>query len=266
MNFALPIGFATLTWWISTVMILWLINRPQAAFPRIARGATALMVAATVGIIALRGETGTAAAYIGFALGIVSWGWHEVMFLLGFVSGPRKGPCPPNLSIKDRFLASAEAVLHHEAGILLHAVVLTLCCLGAENWVAAYTFYVLWGMRISAKLLVFFGAPNVADHFLPSHIAYLGTYFRKSANGPAAVIALTATSAAVVTLAALAGDASPGAFSHAVLLLLTTLGGLAVIEHIALVVRLPDEALWGWVTKPAGSTSPTKIQTRSRRQ
>lgn len=249
MNILVPICFTIFAWWASTAAILWLINRPVSTHVTIGRGFTALLVLATIGIVMLRQETGVAAAYWGFFLGVISWGWHEVMLLLGFVSGPRKTPCPPDLPFGQRFRASAQAILHHEAGIVVHAGLLALLSIGASNMAAALTFYVLWAMRISAKLLVFFGAPNVAEHFLPAPVRYLGSYFRKTSNPAAALVALAATSSLTIVMAMMVQNAVPGAFWHTLLLLLTTLASLAVIEHVALVVRVPDQVLWSWAIR-----------------
>lgn len=263
MQVAFPIVFAVFSWWVSTGVILWLINRPLRMHAGIGQVATALMFAATVAIVLIRDQTDLSAAYIGFMLGIVSWAWHEIMFLLGFISGPRKTPLPNGLSGPRRFRASAEALLHHEAAIGIHGVLLTLLSIGAENMVPVLTYYALWGMRLTAKLLIFFGAPNVAEHFLPHKLRYLGSYFRKSSNPTAAFCALAATSCVAAGLSLLAFGAPPGGFNQTVFVLLTTLVGLAVFEHLALVIRIPDQALWSWALKPAYDTSKSKVSPRS---
>jgi putative photosynthetic complex assembly protein 2 len=263
MDLALPIGFAVLLWWLSTGAILWLVGRP-ASYGITARVATASAFAALLGVVLLREETGLGAAYLGFALGIVSWGWHEVMFLLGFVSGPRKTPCPPQLAGNRRFFVSLEAVLHHEIALLVHGALLFLVSLGSANMVAAQTFLVLWIMRVSAKLLVFFGAPNIPTHFLPNHLLYLGSYFRRAANPAAALLALGATSTVAAGLVSLAFAAPSGGFAEAAFVLLSTLATLAVFEHLALVIRVPDQPLWAWAVRPACENPDTKTTGRSR--
>lgn len=251
MNLALPIVFSVFSWWISTGFVLWLINRPVRAHRAIGRVTTILGIAATVAIIPLREETTVAGAYLGFLVGLMLWAWHEVMFLLGFVSGPRKTPCPPGLSPAKRFWVSTQAILHHEIGIAAHALVIALLSIGASNAAPAVTFCVLWAMKVSAKLLVFFGAPNIPEEFLPPHLRYLGSYFAKTPHPPAALCALGITSAAAISMVFMVRAAMPGDFAHTILVLLTTLTGLAVLEHVALVVRLPDRALFSWALRPA---------------
>lgn len=261
MTYALPILFAVFAWWFSTGLILWLINRPRRDHAVIGGVVTVAMLAATTATLFIRSETEPLFAYLGFFLGLVAWGWHETLFLLGFVSGPRKTPCPPGLSTRQRFWVSTETILHHEVSIAVHAVVLALISIGADNIVAALTFFVLWAMRISAKLLVFFGAPNIPEHFLPNQLRYLGSYFRRTQSRRAALASLGITTAMAVSMGFMVADAVPGAFPHTVLLLLTSLVVLAVIEHLALVVRIPDQALWSWAIRPSAHTNNPEIVT-----
>ena len=58
-------------------------------------GATALLVLALYGLAASSDDTSVAGAYCAFTCGLLVWGWHEISFLMGFVTGPRRRPCPP---------------------------------------------------------------------------------------------------------------------------------------------------------------------------
>jgi len=250
-----PLAFAALFWWLSTGVILRLIGMKRSTHPLTAYGATATLAAATVAAVALRGETSVWAAYAGFVAGVASWAWHEVMFLLGYVSGPRKSPCPKGLATWPRFIVSAQAVLHHELAIAVHAGLLTVVSLGAENAVAAWTFYLLWGMRISAKLLVFHGAPRLNESWLPAHLSYLATYFSKRSVTALFPILLAAVSAVALWLGMAAAAAPAGSFEATGFLLLAALAALAVFEHVALAAPLPDAALWGWAVRPPRAES-----------
>jgi len=260
-----PIVYAALLWWFGTGVILWLVGRPRKTFRWTALGATGLLAAATIATLMLRNETGITAAYAGFAAGIALWAWHEVMFLLGFISGPRKAPCPSGLATWPRFVASTKTVIHHELVIAIHAGLLLMMSWGAANQAAAWTFFLLWGMRISAKLIVFFGAPNITDTFMPPHLAYLKSYFQKRSVTtffPIAITLVTSVTAAIIFQAAMA---TPGSFFATTFIMLSTLATLAVLEHWALVLPLPwvqtDAAHFKWaapqtvqtITKPASS-------------
>ncbi len=256
-----PVLFAVLLWWFSTGVILWLIGLPKRTFKWTALGATGLLAGATIALLLLRDQTSAFAAYAGFATGVVLWAWHEVMFLLGYISGPRKSPCPPGLATWPRFVASTKTVIHHELVIAIHAVMILIISWGAVNQIAAWTFFLLWGMRISAKLIVFFGAPNIADDFLPSHLSYLKSYFQKRAISTFAPIAITLATSAAAMILYQAANTPLNAFPSAGLIMIATLAGLAVIEHWALVLPLPgfqaDAALWKWAMRSPQS-NPTK--------
>ncbi|MEO1015569.1 MAG: putative photosynthetic complex assembly protein PuhE [Pseudomonadota bacterium] len=244
-----PIAFAALAWWFSTGAILWLIGRSRATYYATALGATIMLAGATIALLALREATTVSAAYAGFATGLALWAWHEVMFLLGFVTGPRRGPCPPDLAPWPRFVVSTQTVIHHELAIAAHALLIAMMSWGADNQFAAWTFFLLWGMRLSAKLVVFLGAPNISDDFLPPHLDYLKTYFGKRAAAPAFPILVTLVSTATALIAYAAIRQPAGSYEAVGFILLFTLAALAVFEHWALVLRLPDSVLWSWASR-----------------
>lgn len=252
MMYAAPILFALITWWAGTSAVLWLSNQPAEHHRIIGRAAVVFIGVATLAVYMLRELPGLEHAYTGFLLGVFLWGCHELLFLLGFVSGSRKTPCPPDLSPSQRLRASIQAISHHETALALHAVFLVAISLGGSNGIAAATFVILWGMRISAKLLVFFGAPNIPANFLPSHLKYLSSYFRRKRHFPAAGMAIALTTSVVVSMLFMVRESSAADLStHTGLILLTTLAVLAVFEHVALVVTLPDKSLFAWALAPA---------------
>lgn len=260
-----PFLFASFLWWASTGAILRLIRREPKTFKATAIVVSILAVAAMVALVALRDQTGVWAAYAGFGVGLMLWAWHETMFLIGFISGSRRTPCPPNLSTKSRFIASAQTIIHHEMVIAFHAAVIFLLSMGAENQFAVLTFLLLWVMRLSAKFVVFFGAPNISDVFLPTHLQYLSSYFNRNRNslffGFALVLAMGWT--AIAAFNALHNPAY--SFEFVGFTLLVSLSGLAVIEHLALVLPLPDAALWSWMIKQPQKTPEATIGAEWRR-
>ncbi len=261
-----PLIFAALAWWLSTGAILWLIGLPRATFKWTALAATALLAAATFLVVGLRDVTSVAGAYAGFASGLMLWAWHEVMFLTGFITGTRQAPCSEGLRPMARFGEGLRVVLHHELAIVAHAVILAGLSWGAANQFALWTFLILWAMRISAKLVIFSGAPNIVDKFLPVHLDYLKSYFNRAAPGRIFAVAIIAITSLSVVLALHAFGHAPGSYESAGLLLLTTIVLLALIEHWALVLPVPDPSLWEWALKPAGTKQDKQtIQARDRR-
>jgi putative photosynthetic complex assembly protein 2 len=267
LDYAPPVVFAALAWWLSTGAILFLIGLPRATFRWTALGATGLLALATMLVIALRNDTSVTAAYAGFAAGLMLWAWHEVMFLTGFLAGTTRKPCPEGLSPTGRFRAGVAVILHHELAIIAHGVLLVAISWGAANQFALWTFLILWIMRISAKLVVFSGAPNIADGFLPGHLDYLKSYFSRSRPGRIFVIAILGVTSLSVLLALTAFGYAPGTYESAGFLLLTAIVMLALIEHWALVLPVPDPSLWGWAIKPAtrDSSLPNPRDDRKKR-
>ncbi len=256
-----PVLFAAFAWWLSTGAIFALIGLPRATFKWTALGATVVLVGATFLLIALRSDTSVTGAYAGFAVGLALWAWHEVMFLTGFVTGPSRVPCPEGLKGFARYRAGIAAVLHHELAIIAHAGIIVWLSLGAANQFAQWTFLILWGMRISAKLVVFTGAPNLVDQFMPRHLDYMKTYFSRRAPGSVFAAALITITTVSVLLAITAFGHPAGSHASAGFLLLTALAILAVIEHWVLILPVRDPSLWGWAMKPARIETPTAQRT-----
>lgn len=253
---ALPALAALAIWWSSTGLLFWLVQRPRASFKWTAGAMTVAAFAAMAGLVLLRDRTGLADAYLGFAIGITLWAWHETMFLLGYISGPRRTPCPPDLKAWPRFLVSTETVIYHEIAIALHGALIIALSWGADNHIAALTYLLLWGMRINAKFLVFLGVPNLSDGLLPSHLTYLSTYFGKrrvTAFFPI-LISLATIAATVLAFAALAHPA--GTFGAVGYTLIAALAVLAVIEHWVLVLPVRDTALWPWARQSSTIGTP----------
>lgn len=254
MDFVAPILAATLVWWASTGSLLWLVRQSRAVRYWAAAAFSFAAAIATLTVLPLRDIGTPAGAYAGFACGIILWAWHESMFLFGYISGPRKTPCPEGLKIWPRFVVSTEAVIHHEVAIAVHGALILMLSWGALNTMAAATFLLLWAMRLSSKLIVFLGAPNISDHMLPPHLRYLSTYFNKT-QATALFPIFIAVVAGVAFTFGYAGFSEPaGSFAATGYLLLATLATLAVIEHLALVLPVPDAVLWAWAIQKNADT------------
>jgi len=249
MTYLAPIASTIVLWWGSTVALLLLANRPARKHAVIIGVGTCLMLGAMFLVIGLRPDASISAAYLGFGAALVIWGWHELNFLVGYIGGPRKTRCPPRLTMRERFWASTEAIIHHELALAAHALLLVLISVGAENAVAAWVFCTLWVLRLIAKLLIFFGAPNIETSLLPAPIQHLGTYFSRSHQPIPALIAVAITLTAAVWFGVLASGAEPGEFHQTVFLMLTTLVSLALFEILGLVIKIPDQILWSWAAR-----------------
>ena len=245
-QFVLPVLFTLFIWWFSTGAILYLDGLPRRTFKWTMAGTTAVLALALGGLKTSGADASVGGAYCAFTCAILVWGWQEMAFLLGYVTGPRRLPCPPESVGWQRARHALQAVLHHELALVVLAIAVLLTTWGAPNQTGWWTYVILWTMRQSAKLNVFLGVRNLNESFLPLHLKYLQTYFtRRSMNAlfPASIIVSTMF---VIPLwqAALRPGASD--FDLASLTLQASLLTLAIVEHGFLVLPLPSEALWKW--------------------
>jgi putative photosynthetic complex assembly protein 2 len=245
-DIALPALVTVFAWWFSTGVILLLDRLRPETFRRSMAWATAVLAAALSGLWLVAGETTPAAAYVGFFCGLAVWGWIELSFLTGIITGPRREGCPAGARGVRRFGAALAAILWHEVAILLGAALVLALSWGQPNQVGAWTFMILWVMRQSAKLNIFLGARNTGRAFLPEHLRYIGTYFRSRPMNMLFPFSVTAGTLFCTWLFHRALAPGATAFDVVAAGLLGTLAALAVLEHWFLMLPLRIEALWRW--------------------
>lgn len=246
-SLALPLLFATVLWFVATGFVLWLDRLPRHTWPASLVGATIASGVAMGGIIMTAPMTGSAAAYAAFACGLVLWGWHELSFLMGFVTGPNRAPCPAGARGWNRFRLAAATLIHHEVAMFATILLIAAATWGQPNQTATLTFLLLFVMRLSAKFNIFAGVPHLSTEMMPEHMRYLASYFRIGRAGPVFAISLTgiAALAAVLGHAALSsqgGLATCYALAFALVI-------LAFVEHGFLVVPWQDTSLFRWAMR-----------------
>jgi putative photosynthetic complex assembly protein 2 len=254
-GFLLPLGITLVAWFFATGAILWLDRRPGETWPASLLGATVVSGFAVATVLIAAEHDTMLAAYAAFIAAILIWGWHEMSFLMGFVTGPRRLPCPPEAKGWQRFKLATATLIHHEIALALTALLLLLVTWGQPTQVAGWAFLLLFGMRLSTKFNIFLGAPNFSDEMLPPHLSYLRSYF--SARRGNLLLPLSAVASVVLTLllarAALAAPAASG--TQVQYQLLASLALLGVVEHAFMLLPLRDSALWTWLVpeRPAAT-------------
>ena len=238
---------AVFSWWLGTGAILWLVRLPTRLFRRSMLAMTLLALLSLAGTAWSMRHGSMAAAYVGFISVIVMWGWHEMAFLTGWITGPRRIAQDPGVRGWTRFKQAVQALLHHELALLLNFAVLFGLQRGQPNHVALCTFALLWCMRVSAKLNLFFGVPHVGDQYLPDHFAYLGSYFRRSQVTGFFFLTISVSAGTWIWLVAEAQRSAVELSTGWVLL--ASLLGLAIVEHVLMVFALPLQRLWGWALR-----------------
>ncbi len=244
--YLLPIAYTLFAWWFSTGVILYLNGLPRRTHPWTMLGATVLLGVALVGLVETRDDTRLSGVYIAFTCSLLVWAWQEVAFLLGYVTGPRRIACPEGATGWRRAGAAVLALLHHELALVVLGAVVAATTWGGRNPTGLACFAILWVMRQSAKLNVFLGVRNLNESFLPAHLKYLQTYFRRASMNRLFPVSVGASTWVAWLVWDAAGSRGIGNFEATSLIFSGTLLSLAILEHWFLVLPLPSELLWQW--------------------
>lgn len=236
--------FTALCWWFGTGVILWLDRRPPQTFRLSLAVWTLLLALSFAGVAWSMREVSVANAYLAFGSVILMWGWHELAFLTGWITGPRTTALTPGATGWRRFVESVQVMLYHELALIANFAILWWMQGQQSNHVAICTYALLWFMRLSAKLNLFFGVPQTGAQYLPAHLAYLGSYFRRRSLTPWFVLSLSVAIGTWVWLVWLAQQGAVAITTGWVML--ATLLGLAIVEHVIMIFPWPLERLWGW--------------------
>jgi len=241
----LPVLAVIAVWFVATGLIAWAANRARETFARSLVMAGLAGAGGLIAVVASLTMSGASGAVLGFAGALAIWGWHELAFLTGGVTGPRRDPCPEGSGELARFRFASAAVIHHEIALAATAVILIALCWGQPNPIGAQVFALLFALRLLSKLNLFAGVPNASTDILPRHMTYLTSYFGPNRFTALLGLSIAATSTFAAWLGVQAALAVPdgGAVGMSLLFALAALGAL---EHLFLALPLRDGALWGW--------------------
>ena len=253
-------AIAVFAWWFATGAILWRVRVADNG------GHRAHLVSVVAGLPLLAGGIWLAArgagdasvtgTYLGFFAALALWAFIELAFLSGVITGPNRAPCPPDARLFDRFVRACGTILWHEAALLV-----TLCALAlvpGGHPVAVLTFALLFGARVLAQLNFFFGVPRINTQFIPRPLRHLPSHFRLSRASlflPLSVGVLAVLTVGLLLLARNAATVDAGVGWA----LLSTLAALALVEHLFMVLPLPDDRLWRWMLPAAKTHSPASL-------
>ena len=261
-QFGLPALHGLLIWWFGTVLILFLDGLPRATFRWSMAGATILLAGAVYGLIVSAADTGVAGAYIAFTCGVAIWGWLEISFYMGYVTGPRTRHCEHGCGGWRHFGHAIQASLYHEIAVLALAAVVLFLTWNSPNHVGTWTFTVLWWMHQSARLNVFLGVSNLNADFLPDHLTHLRGFFRSAPMNLLFPFSVTLSTIGAVLLGQQALAHTADGFHTVGYTLVTTMMVLAILEHWFLILPLSVtriwNGLWQWTlfSRGAGGKTP----------
>jgi putative photosynthetic complex assembly protein 2 len=248
-DLALALLFAVFIWWFSTGVVLLLNGMQRRAYR------WSLALSSLIGLTALYAlhhsaqQFSTWSVYCAFTSALLVWGWHELSFLTGWITGPRTTGITEQLQGWPRFVQAVRAILWHELGILAVGLLIVAITWGQPNQTGTWTFLVLWAMRTSAKLNLFLGVRNLSEEFLPPHLSYLQSFFRRRAMNALFPLSLALALALWVWMVVTALDPTTSAIGMLSITLVGSMLGLGILEHAMLVLPLSTTALWRWALR-----------------
>jgi putative photosynthetic complex assembly protein 2 len=178
-QFGLPVVYAVFIWWFSTGVILYLDGLPRRTFRWSMLAATIVLAFSIYGLALSGAGTTSASAYMAFTCGLLAWGWQEISFYMGYVTGPRRKSCPEGCAGWRHFGHAIQTILYHELGIIAGAIAIAAVTWDVPNQFGLWTFVILWWMHQSAQLNVFLGVRNLNEEFLPEHLEFLKSFLKQ---------------------------------------------------------------------------------------
>ena len=245
-SFLFPMLYTIFLWWFGTGIILLLNQRPRSTHQATFWMSGMVLLFALVGLTTSANLNTVAGAYCGFTCALLVWAWQEIGFLLGYVTGSRRTPCPPDCKGVRKAFYAFQTISHHELALIVLGIAVAVATWGGSNLVGLWTFLILWAMRQSAKLNVFLGVLNLNEKFLPVHLQYMHSYFTKRAMNPLLPISILLACLAALPLWQHAFAANANAYQIASSTILATLLSLAILEHIMMVLPFSTDGLWKW--------------------
>ncbi len=245
LGLALPFAVVIALWFVSTGLVAMINHRLRQSF---GRAVVIAGICASLGLALLvltSQSTAIWAAYASFVGGLLIWSWHEISFLTGAVAGSHRDVCPPDATGWRRFSLATMALIHHEIALAMTAALLLSLGAVTLNPTGAYTFALLLIFRLSSKLNIYWGVPNMSDELLPLHLGYLKSYFGPKRLRPMLVFSILA----IVGLGGYFANAAVQTSQPHIAVqasLLCCLCLLAALEHLFLAIPFRDSALWNW--------------------
>lgn len=243
-------------WWFSTGAILIVVKRAdradarnpdRSAHLRATLFGLPLLALGWFGFIQTLDQPSLMGVYLGFVSALLIWGWFELAFLCGVITGPNMTPSPPDVPAWERFVRAWGAIAYSEMALIATMIAVIALAWDAPNAFGMWTFAILFFARISAKLNLYLGVPNVNVDFLPEPMRHLESHFKIAPMNVFFPISVTALSFAVGCWIERMLAQEAGAPSEIGFALLAALSALALLEHWLMVLPLPDAKLWSWL-------------------
>lgn len=242
MSLLTPILIVIAVWWFGTGIVLYLQQRIAIVRTPLIATLSVLSIGSLIALYAGSNGTQPWHSYVGFIAAIVLWGCIELSYYTGLVSGVHKRACPDGLGTTKRFKLALGASIWHEVSVLFTGGVVVTLLLHAQNPAGLYSFLVLWLMRWSSKLNLFFGVPNFNTDWFPKRLAYAHSYIRRA---PVTLFfPLSVLVASLVAIQLITSSLAKPPTEALTTLLPAVLLLLAILEHLFMALPIADSELW----------------------
>ena len=247
----LAVSLVLFLWWFLTGAILFLVkwadNRGEKFHKLLTLSLLPFLVIGLYGFLYSLDKIKIGDIYLSFLSALAIWGWFELAFLTGTITGPNNKDCPSGVDGFVRFKLAWSAIAYAELALFVVLVALFIASMGQQNLFGFCTFLVLYSCRLSAKINLFFGVPKINTEFLPAPVKHLASHFKVSGVSwfyPISIISLILLTVFWILKCMVNLDNSVEFVGYTFLTALTV---LALIEHWFMVLDVPDAALWRWM-------------------
>jgi putative photosynthetic complex assembly protein 2 len=241
---------AVALWWLLTGIALICVHQEAPAVRKLVLGVATVVAGTSLWILPETAATHSVSSVLaGFVTALLIWGWLELVYLMGYVTGPNKHSAPGGVATAKRFMLALATIIYHEV-LALTIIVLAFLQVGLEgdNLVTPLVLSVLWIMRGSTKLNLFFGVRHFNENWLPNSLRYVTSFIVVGKNS-ALMVPTTFMAALLAAAFFFAGLNATSPTAELTLYLLAWLSTLAVLEHFFLMYPLGEHALWRWAVR-----------------
>ena len=241
----LALVVSVVLWWLMTGLALMSVHQSAVVKKMIFAVSSVLTLIALLGVETNAAAQTSFATLAGFAMALLIWAWLELSYLMGYITGPVKRPAVAAMGAPKRFAKALGTTIYHE--LLVVGVVGAVCVLGAgqPNPTIQNTLAVLWLMRWSTKLSLFFGVKHFNSEWLPENMRYITSYLSAGRNSWVSIFS-TILAAFCTYILFFWGQMATDPAAALSLFLIAWLAGLAVLEHVFLMMPMGESALWRW--------------------
>jgi putative photosynthetic complex assembly protein 2 len=247
----IPFAVVVAYWWLATGLIFAMqrdgVTRVVgAAISTVLGGFGAWMVWRS------RSDATPVGARRGFLGAALIWGWVSVALYGGWIVGPAHThiAVPAVSPSLESALRAAHTIAYHEVLALVLLVTTWWMTRTHVNRIGFWAYLTFWSVQATAKLNVFLGVENPGGRFLPESLWFLESYFGPPHHGIMLPVTLGLLLMVMLT-GALVWVRHPAAWMRQAAALLTTLLGLALVEHLLLAISV-DVPLWDLFLRSRG--------------